>query len=216
MSNYRFQSLQFLPRQRLRRDFETQEKSIREELRHYAFSINGGHRNFYKNFNMVELTDAIKRVKSGKIPGPDNFHPEFLKHWQKSTLCTIRALQLQLEHWYPSDLEKGCHCSYKDLPGILTSDGLTNAALFAGDLTVWCCAFKEEQSDLNAALNKSLERLEVWCLENNMIMNVEKTTSQYFTLNRQPFNTNLAFRGPLLQHNDVSTYLGCILDSKLK
>ncbi|GFY46754.1 putative RNA-directed DNA polymerase from transposon X-element [Trichonephila inaurata madagascariensis] len=63
-----------------------------------------------------------------------------------------------------------------DMPGILTSYGLTNAALFADDFAVWCCASKEEQ--LNTVMNKFLERLEAWCLENNMTINLEKTTSQ--------------------------------------
>ncbi|GFY08481.1 putative RNA-directed DNA polymerase from transposon X-element [Trichonephila clavipes] len=101
-----------------------------------------------------------------------------------------------------------------DLPGI-TSDGPTNAALFADDLAIWCCASKE-QLELNTVLNKSLERLEVWCLENNMTINLGKTTSQYFILNRQPFTANFAYRDTFLQHNDVSSYLGCIFDNKLK
>ncbi|GFQ87504.1 putative RNA-directed DNA polymerase from transposon X-element [Trichonephila clavata] len=49
-----------------------------------------------------------------------------------------------------------------------------------------------------------------------MTINLGKTTSQFFTLNTQHFTANLAYRRCLLQHNDVSTNLGCILDNKLK
>ncbi|GFV44389.1 uncharacterized protein TNCV_4935731 [Trichonephila clavipes] len=49
-----------------------------------------------------------------------------------------------------------------------------------------------------------------------MTINLGKTTGQYFTLNRQPFTANLAYRGPLLQHNDVSTYPGYIFGNQLK
>ncbi|GFV40240.1 putative RNA-directed DNA polymerase from transposon X-element [Trichonephila clavipes] len=103
-----------------------------------------------------------------------------------------------------------------DLPGILTSDELNNAALFADDLAVWCCTSIKEQFRPNTVLYKSLEELEVWCSETNMTINLGKTTSQYFTFNRQLFTANLAYRGTLLQHNVYSTYLGCIFDNKLK
>ncbi|PRD31904.1 UNVERIFIED_CONTAM: hypothetical protein NCL1_22075 [Trichonephila clavipes] len=49
-----------------------------------------------------------------------------------------------------------------------------------------------------------------------MTMNLGKTTSQYFTLNRQPFTANLTYRGTLSQHNHVSTYIGYNFDNKLK
>ncbi|KFM71137.1 putative RNA-directed DNA polymerase from transposon X-element, partial [Stegodyphus mimosarum] len=103
-----------------------------------------------------------------------------------------------------------------DLPSILISDGMTKVALFADDLVIWCYASKGDQFKLNTVLNKSLERLESWSLENNMTVNLGKTNSQYFTLNRQPFTSELVYRGPPLQHNDASTYLGCIFDNKMK
>ncbi|GFR16446.1 putative RNA-directed DNA polymerase from transposon X-element [Trichonephila clavata] len=49
-----------------------------------------------------------------------------------------------------------------------------------------------------------------------MNINLGTTTSQYFTLSRQPFTANFVYRGSVLQHNDASTYLGCIFDNKLK
>ncbi|GFX80484.1 uncharacterized protein LOC103524116 [Trichonephila clavipes] len=72
-----------------------------------------------------------------------------------------------------------------DLPDLLASDGLTNTALFADDLAIWCSTPKRDQSKLNTILNLTLERLHLWCIENNMT-------------------------------SDVSIYLGCALDNKLK
>ncbi|GFX99344.1 putative rna-directed dna polymerase from transposon bs [Trichonephila clavipes] len=72
-----------------------------------------------------------------------------------------------------------------DLPDLLASDGLTNTALFADDLAIWCSTPKKDQSKLNTILNLTLERLHLWCIENNMT-------------------------------SDVSIYLGCALDTKLK
>ncbi|GFW06112.1 putative RNA-directed DNA polymerase from transposon X-element [Trichonephila clavipes] len=103
-----------------------------------------------------------------------------------------------------------------DLPDLLASDGLTNTALFADDLAIWCSTPKRDQSKLNIILNLTLERLHLWCIENNMTVNLKKTTCQFFTLNRQPFSPQLVYNGMPVQQSDVSIYLGCALDNKLK
>ncbi|GFU31211.1 probable RNA-directed DNA polymerase from transposon BS [Trichonephila clavipes] len=103
-----------------------------------------------------------------------------------------------------------------DLPDLLASDGLTNTALFADDLAIWYSTPKRDQSKLNTILNLTLERLHLWCIENNMTVNLKKTTCQFFTLNRQPFSPQLVYNGMPVQQSDVSIYLGCALDNKLK
>ncbi|GFT80572.1 putative RNA-directed DNA polymerase from transposon X-element [Trichonephila clavipes] len=103
-----------------------------------------------------------------------------------------------------------------DLPDLLASDGLTNTALFADDLAIWCSTPKRDQSKLNTILNLTLERLHLWCIENNMTVNLKKTTCQFFTLNRQSFSPKLVYNGMPVQQSDVSIYLGCALDNKLK
>ncbi|GFY18805.1 putative RNA-directed DNA polymerase from transposon X-element [Trichonephila clavipes] len=103
-----------------------------------------------------------------------------------------------------------------DLPDLLASDELTNTALFADDLAIWCSTPKRDQSKLNTILNLTLERLHLWCIENNMTVNLKKTTCQFFTLNRQPFSPQLLYNGMPVQQSDVSIYLGCALDNKLK
>ncbi|GFX31443.1 uncharacterized protein LOC103524116 [Trichonephila clavipes] len=103
-----------------------------------------------------------------------------------------------------------------DLPDLLASDGLTNTALFADDLAIWCSTPKRDQSKLNTILNLTLERLHLWCIENNMTVNLKKTTCQFFTLNRQPFSPQLVYNGMPVQQSYVSIYLGCALDNKLK
>ncbi|GFU45968.1 probable RNA-directed DNA polymerase from transposon BS [Trichonephila clavipes] len=102
-----------------------------------------------------------------------------------------------------------------DLPDLLASDGLTNTALFADDLAIWCSTPKRDQSKLNTILNLTLERLHLWCIENNITVKQKKTTCQFFTLNRQPFSSQLVYNGMPVQQSDVSIYLGCALD-KLK
>ncbi|GFS50951.1 uncharacterized protein LOC103524116 [Trichonephila clavipes] len=103
-----------------------------------------------------------------------------------------------------------------DLPDLLASDGLTNTALFADDLAIWCSTPKRDQSKLNTILNLTLERLHLWYIENNMTVNLKKTTCQFFTLNRQPFSPQLVYNAMPVQQSDVSIYLGYALDNKLK
>ncbi|GFX96228.1 putative RNA-directed DNA polymerase from transposon X-element [Trichonephila clavipes] len=49
-----------------------------------------------------------------------------------------------------------------------------------------------------------------------MTVKLKKTTCQFFTLNRQPFSPQLVYNGMPVQQSDVSIYLGCALDNKLK
>ncbi|GFY07860.1 transposable element Tcb2 transposase [Trichonephila clavipes] len=49
-----------------------------------------------------------------------------------------------------------------------------------------------------------------------MTVNLKKTTCQFFTLNRQPFSPQLVYNDMPVQQSDVSMYLGCALDNKLK
>jgi len=35
---------------------------------------------FTKEFNTCELHQAINKLKNKKAPGPDQIHPEFIKH----------------------------------------------------------------------------------------------------------------------------------------
>ncbi|GFV37248.1 uncharacterized protein LOC103524116 [Trichonephila clavipes] len=297
-------------KQRLKKSLKTRQKIIGREIRNIASSQSHGHEIFHRNFSISELREAVGHIRCAKSPGPDNFHPEFLKHlgcnalsvlltlynhswkygvpaiWKKAIVVPIpkknkplddlnsyrpisltsilskvmeRMITSQLD-WYletnnlltssqaalenelpqrfsavrfgnaissfkqsETGLPQGTVISpilfnifINDLPDLLASDGLTNTALFADDLTIWCSTPKRDQSKLNTILNLTLERLHLCCIENNMTVNLKKTTCQFFTLNRQPFSPQLVYNGMPVQQSDVSIYLGCALDNKLK
>ncbi|GFV83855.1 probable RNA-directed DNA polymerase from transposon BS [Trichonephila clavipes] len=360
-------------KQRLKKSLKTRPKIIGREIRNIASSQSHGHEIFHRNFSISELREAVGHIRCAKSPGPDNFHPEFLKHlgcnalsvlltlynhswkydvpaiWKKAIVVPIHKKNKPLDDlnsYHPSSLTsilskvmermitsrldwyletnnlltssqagfRKCQStnqqvvflgqsikdaldqrhsalalfvdfeaafdkvwrlkciqklqtlgvcnnmlmwirnfisqrfsavrfgnaisSFKqsetglpqgtvispilfnifinDLPDLLASDGLTNTALFADDLAIWCSTSKRDQSKLNTILNLTLERLHLWCIENNMTVNLKKTTCQFFTLNRQPFSPQLVYNGMPVQHSDVSIYLGCGLDNKLK
>ena len=48
-----------------------------------------------------------------------------------------------------------------------------------------------------------------------MSINLSKTTCQFFTFNRCPFDHDLKIQSLALQETDVTKYLSCVLDSKL-
>ncbi|GFS49551.1 probable RNA-directed DNA polymerase from transposon BS [Trichonephila clavipes] len=331
-------------KQRLKKSLKTRQKIIGREIRNIASSQSHGHEIFHRNFSISELREAVGHIRCAKSPGPDNFHPEFLKHlgcnalsvlltlynhswkygvpaiWKKAIVVLIpeknkplddsnsyrpisltsilskvmeRMITSRLD-WYletnnlltssqagfrkcqstnqqvvflgqsikdaldqrhsalalfvdfeaafdkrfsavrfgnaissfkksETGLPQGTVIStilfnifINDLPDLLASDGLTNTALFADDLAIWCSTPKRDQSKLNTILNMTLERLHLWCIENNMTVNLKKTTCQFFTLNNQPFRPQLVYNGMPVQQSDVSIYLGCALDNKLK
>lgn len=77
----------------------------------------------------------------------------------------------------------------------------------------WCR--EKHQDQLNGTLNAALRKLDLRCQENGMKVNRNKTVCQFFTLNRRPFTPNLEFQGETLRIIDSTTYLGCVLDSRL-
>ncbi|GFU51015.1 probable RNA-directed DNA polymerase from transposon BS [Trichonephila clavipes] len=360
-------------KQHLKNSLKTRQKIIGREIRNIASSQSHGHAIFHRNFSISELREAVGHIRCAKSSGPDNFHPEFLKHlgcnalsvlltlynhswkygvpaiWKKATVVPIpkknkplddlnsyrpisltsilskvmeRMITSRLD-WYletnnlltssqagfrkcqstnqqvdflgqsikdaldqrhsalalfvdfeaafdkvwrlkciqklqtlgvcnnmlmwirnfisqrfsavrfgnaissfkqsETGLPQGTVISpilfnifINDLPDLLASDGLTNTALFADNLAIWCSTPKRDQSKLNTILNLTLERLHLWCIENNMTVNLKKTTCQFFTLNRQPFSPQLVYNGMPVQQSDVSIHLGCALDNKLK
>ncbi|GFY21721.1 probable RNA-directed DNA polymerase from transposon BS [Trichonephila clavipes] len=343
-------------KQRLKKSLKTRQKIIGREIRNIASSQSHGHEIFHRNFSISGLREAVGHIRCAKSPGPDNFHPEFLKHlgcnalsvlltlynhswkygvpaiWKKAIVVPIpkknkplddlnsyrlisltsilskvmeRMITSRLD-WYletnnlltssqvgfrkcqstnqqvvflgqsikdaldqrhsalalfvdfeaafdkvwrlkciqklqtlgvcnnmlmwirnfisqrfsavrfgnaissfkqsETGLPRGTVISpilfnifINDLPDLLASDGLTNTALFADDLAIWCSTPKRDQSKLNTILNLAIERLHLWCIENNMTVNLKKTTCQFFTLNRQPFSPQLAYNGMPVQ-----------------
>ncbi|GFQ98024.1 hypothetical protein TNCT_19821 [Trichonephila clavata] len=72
-----------------------------------------------------------------------------------------------------------------DLPGFLSP--AVNSVSFANDLVLWDSAVKKNPDSLSGILNPALEKLAIWCRENGMKVNKNKTGAQFFTLNRHTF-----------------------------
>ena len=65
--------------------------------------------------------------------------------------------------------------------------------MYADDLVIWSTSPKYRAKErLEVFLNGAMSKLHSWCLENNMIVNKEKTTYQTFSLCHQPLQMNLS------------------------
>ena len=52
-----------------------------------------------RDFTLVEMTSAMRKLKSGKYPGPDNIHPEFILHQGPKLLEWLRVFCSVCLHW---------------------------------------------------------------------------------------------------------------------
>ncbi|GFX91437.1 uncharacterized protein TNCV_3545201 [Trichonephila clavipes] len=79
-------------KQRLKKSLKTRQKIIGREIRNIASSQSHGHEIFHRNFSISELREAVGHIRCAKSPGPDNFHPEFLKHLGCNALSVLLTL----------------------------------------------------------------------------------------------------------------------------
>ncbi|GFV38803.1 hypothetical protein TNCV_1004451 [Trichonephila clavipes] len=79
-------------KQRLKKILKTRQKIIGREIRNIASSQSHGHEIFHRNFSISELREAAGHIRCAKSPGPDNFHPEFLKHLGCNALSVLLTL----------------------------------------------------------------------------------------------------------------------------
>ncbi|GFW71054.1 probable RNA-directed DNA polymerase from transposon BS [Trichonephila clavipes] len=79
-------------KQRLKKSLKTRQKIIGQEIRNIASSQSHGHEIFHRNFSISELREVVGHIRCAKSPGPDNFHPEFLKHLGCNALSVLLTL----------------------------------------------------------------------------------------------------------------------------
>ncbi|GFT39291.1 hypothetical protein TNCV_2422101 [Trichonephila clavipes] len=85
-------NLFYSTKKRLNESVKTRQKIIGREIRNIASSQSHGHEIFHRNFSISKLREAVGHKKCAKSPGPDNFHPEFLKHLGCNALSVLLTL----------------------------------------------------------------------------------------------------------------------------
>ncbi|GFW40231.1 probable RNA-directed DNA polymerase from transposon BS [Trichonephila clavipes] len=208
-------------KQRLKKSLKTrQKKIIGREIRNIASSQSHGHEIFHRNFSISELREAVGHIRCAKSPGPDNFHPEFLKHLGCNALSVLLTL-------YNHSWKYGVPAIWKK--AIVVPIPKKNKPL--DDLNSY------RPISLTSILSKVMERMITsrldWYLETNNLL----TSSQAGFRKCQSTNQQVVFLGQSIKDaldqrhsalalfvdfeaafdkSDVSIYLGCALDTKLK
>ena len=91
-----------------------------------------------------------------------------------------------------------------------------NCLLFANYLVIWTKAPKQKaESTIKHRLNSTLVILSIWCTENNMIINLEKTAVQSFSLTHREFSPDLSHRNKALTQTNRFNYLEVTFNNKL-
>ena len=84
------------------------------------------------------------------------------------------------------------------------------------DLVIWSTNPKYRAKErLEVFLNGAMSKLHSWCLQNNTIVNTEKTTYQTFSLCHQPLQLNLSYNNIALPYSESTKYLVVTFDRKL-
>ena len=114
------------------------------------------------------------------------------------TSCTLFNL-------YINDLISELHT----IPGI-------HCLLYADDLVFWTETSKYKTSTkTEKSLNAALKKLELWCSNNNMDVNLLKTRYQSFSLSHHSISPSLQYKAAPIPKTNEFTYLGVKFDNKL-
>ncbi|XP_071037680.1 uncharacterized protein [Parasteatoda tepidariorum] len=101
-----------------------------------------------------------------------------------------------------------------DLTTILKEIPRINVSMFADDLVIWIEVtnsrkYQDQKHFLESTMNETLKILQTWCIDNNMLLNKNKTMHQFFSLRK------IKIDNATLSRSDCTKYLGVTLDNKL-
>jgi hypothetical protein len=88
-----------------------------------------------------------------------------------------------------------------------------SALLYADDLLIW--ATSGDPKHLEEPLREALQHVQLWADLNQMTVSAEKTVYQLFTLSTRRYHLDLFLNGYQVTEENLSKYLGVLLDSKL-
>ena len=69
--------------------------------------------------------------------------------------------------------------------------------------------------NLKTNIESALDKLQHWSSDHLMTVNLDKTSSQLFTMQKKPPNIKVKYQNSYLKQLSESKYLGIIFDSKL-
>ena len=87
--------------------------------------------------------------------------------------------------------------------------------MYADDTTLYCNLEDFVDCDTETAINRELQKINLWLLRNKLTLNVDKTKFMIFHKRKKVPNMSIALNNIAITKVDTFNYLGILLDSNL-
>ena len=87
--------------------------------------------------------------------------------------------------------------------------------MYADDTTLYCNLEDFVDCDTETAINRELQKINLWLLRNKLTLNVDKTKFMIFHKRKKVPNLSIALNNIAITKVDTFNYLGILLDSNL-
>ena len=97
----------------------------------------------------------------------------------------------------------------------MQSNNLFNYIIYADDTTLYCNFEDFVDCDTETAINRELQKINLWLQRNKLTLNVDKTKFMIFHKRKKVPNLSIALNDTTITKVDTFNYLGILLDSNL-
>ena len=98
---------------------------------------------------------------------------------------------------------------------IVTASAIFNYIMYADDTTLYCNLEDFVDYDTETAINRELQKINLWLQQNKLTLNVDKTKFMIFHKRKKVPNLSIALNDTTITKVDTFNYLGILLDSNL-
>ena len=98
---------------------------------------------------------------------------------------------------------------------IIKASAVFNYIMYADDTTLYCSLEDFVDCDTETAINRVLQKINLWLLRNKLTLNVDKTKFMIFHKQKKVPNLSIALNNIAITKVDTFNYLGILLDSNL-
>ena len=98
---------------------------------------------------------------------------------------------------------------------IIKASAVFNYIMYADDTTLYCNLEDFVDCDTETAINRELQKINLWLLRNKLTLNVDKTKFMIFHKRKKVPNLSIALNNIAITKVDTFNYLGILLDSNL-
>ena len=98
---------------------------------------------------------------------------------------------------------------------IIKASAVFNYIMYADDTTLYCNLEDFVDCDTETAINRELQKINLWLLRNKLTLNVDKAKFMIFHKRKKVPNLSIALNNIAITKVDTFNYLGILLDSNL-